>query len=257
MGDLRELARTGQRLAVQSRRGERRPAGRRSRKTRCCSRPATGRRGWPHIGTFSEVAPHHHGALRVPGAHRRQDQDETARRFLDDMDGLPHKVPDNVPEQGDAGAAPGASLTRVPDPFGTHPRHWPAQQCAAARFPRHSVSDHEFASSDGLLHVGKVRRRPLLLMLERGFDAVMAINAAVAARGAPRAIRRSARRFRRAPRGACRCRSWPTTSGLARVSYDDPGDQRACVTLPVTGGRLLQCDAGLGKCAGVALESRL
>ena len=59
--------------------------------------------GLPHIGTFGEVA----RTTMVRHAFRVLTDDKVKTRliaFSDDMDGL-RKVPDNVPEQGDAGAA--------------------------------------------------------------------------------------------------------------------------------------------------------
>ena len=93
--------------------------------------------GLPHIGTFGEVA----RTSMVRHAFRVLTEDKIKTRLLafsDDMDGL-RKVPDNVPNKELLEANLGKPLTRVPDPFGTHPKLRPAQQCAAARLPR-SVS---------------------------------------------------------------------------------------------------------------------
>ena len=59
--------------------------------------------GLPHIGTFGEVA----RTTMVRHAFRVLTDDKVKTRliaFSDDMDGL-RKVPDNVPQQGDDGAA--------------------------------------------------------------------------------------------------------------------------------------------------------
>ena len=59
--------------------------------------------GLPHIGTFGEVA----RTTMVRHAFRVLTDDKIKTRliaFSDDMDGL-RKVPDNIPEQGDGGAA--------------------------------------------------------------------------------------------------------------------------------------------------------
>src|SRR5262245_40375089 len=75
--------------------------------------------GLPHIGTFGEVA----RTTMVRHAFRVLTDDQVKTRliaFSDDMDGL-RKVPDNVPHRDMLAAHLGRPLTRVPDPFGTHP----------------------------------------------------------------------------------------------------------------------------------------
>ena len=62
--------------------------------------------GLPHIGTFGEVV----RTTMVRQAFQRLSRPaDAAVRFSDDMDGL-RKVPDNVPEPGDA--APSISASR-------------------------------------------------------------------------------------------------------------------------------------------------
>ena len=90
--------------------------------------------GLPHIGTFGEVA----RTTMVRHAFRVLTEDKIKTRLLafsDDMDGL-RKVPDNVPNKEMLAQHLGKPLTKVPDPFGTHPSFGAAQQCAAARLPR-------------------------------------------------------------------------------------------------------------------------
>ena len=75
--------------------------------------------GLPHIGTFGEVA----RTTMVRHAFRVLTEDKIKTRLLafsDDMDGL-RKVPDNVPNKEMLEQHLGKPLTRVPDPFGTHP----------------------------------------------------------------------------------------------------------------------------------------
>jgi len=75
--------------------------------------------GLPHIGTFGEVA----RTTMVRHAFRVLTEDKIRTRliaFSDDMDGL-RKVPDNVPNREMLTEHLGKPLTRVPDPFGTHP----------------------------------------------------------------------------------------------------------------------------------------
>src|ERR1700737_3886751 len=75
--------------------------------------------GLPHIGTFGEVA----RTTMVRHAFRVLTDDKIPTRliaFSDDMDAL-RKVPDNVPNKDMLAGHLGKPLTRVPDPFGTHP----------------------------------------------------------------------------------------------------------------------------------------
>src|SRR2546423_12567797 len=75
--------------------------------------------GLPHIGTFGEVA----RTTMVRHAFRVLTDDRIKTRliaFSDDMDGL-RKVPDNVPNKELLAQHLGQPLTKVPDPFGTHP----------------------------------------------------------------------------------------------------------------------------------------
>ena len=75
--------------------------------------------GLPHIGTFGEVA----RTTMVRHAFRVLTDDKIKTRliaFSDDMDGL-RKVPDNVPNKEMLAKHLGKPLTKVPDPFGTHP----------------------------------------------------------------------------------------------------------------------------------------
>ena len=62
---------------------------------------------------------HHHGAPRLPRAHRRQGQDAADRVLR--RHGWPAQGAGQRAEQGDAGAASRQAADQVPDPFGTHP----------------------------------------------------------------------------------------------------------------------------------------
>ena len=112
--------------------------------------------GLPHIGTFGEVA----RTTMVRHAFRVLTEDKIKTRliaFSDDMDGL-RKVPDNVPnkemldEASRQAADAGARSVRHPSEFRR------AQQCAAARVPRHLRLRLRIRQLDRLLHVGQVRR---------------------------------------------------------------------------------------------------
>src|SRR3954462_11528485 len=75
--------------------------------------------GLPHIGTFGEVA----RTTMVRHAFRVLTDDAIKTRliaFSDDMDGV-RKGPDNIPNKELVPQHLGKPLTKVPDPFGTHP----------------------------------------------------------------------------------------------------------------------------------------
>ena len=103
--------------------------------------------GLPHIGTFGEVA----RTTMVRHAFRVLTDDKVKTRLLcfsDDMDGL-RKVPDNVPEQGDA-----ASLSRQAADRGARPvrranirRFGAANNARLRAFLDRFGFDYEFASA--------------------------------------------------------------------------------------------------------------
>ena len=112
--------------------------------------------GLPHIGTFGEVA----RTTMVRHAFRVLTDDKIKTRliaFSDDMDGL-RKVPDNVPNKDMLAQHLGKPLTKVPDPFGTHPSLRRAQQRAAARLPRHVRLRIRVHVVDRVLQVRPLRR---------------------------------------------------------------------------------------------------
>src|SRR5205807_628820 len=92
--------------------------------------------------------------------------------FSDDMDGL-RKVPDNVPNKEMLEKHLGQPLTRVPDPFGTHPSFGAHNNARLRTFLDRFGFDYEFASATDYYTSGKFDAK-LLLMLER-IDQVMAI----------------------------------------------------------------------------------
>ena len=100
---------------------------------------------------------HHHGAARLPRADRGQDQDTAARLLR--RHGRPAQGAGQRAEQGTAGAAFGQTADAGARSL-WHPRKlWRAQQCAAARVPRHLRLRIRVRQLDRLLHVGKIRRR--------------------------------------------------------------------------------------------------
>ena len=144
---------------------------------------------------------HHHGAPRLPRAHRRQDQDAADRLLR--RHGRPAQGAGQRAEQGDAGAA----SRQAADQGARSVRHASelrrAQQCAAARLPRSLRLRLRIHVVDRVLHVGPLRRGAA-----QGAGALRqgdGDHAAVAARGArARPIRRS-------------CRSIPRTGIVLQV----------------------------------------
>ena len=101
--------------------------------------------GLPHIGTFGEVA----RTTMVRHAFRVLTDDKIKTRliaFSDDMDGL-RKVPDNVPNKEMLAQHLGKPLTKVPDPFGTHPSFGEHNNARLRAFLDHFGFDYEFMSS--------------------------------------------------------------------------------------------------------------
>lgn len=126
--------------------------------------------GLPHIGTFGEVARttmvRRAFEILAPGVKTR------LLCFSDDMDGL-RKVPTNVPNQEMLANYINMPLTKVPDPFGTHPsfgEHNNARLCA---FLDSFGFEYEFASSTEYYKSGRFDAT-LLKVLEK-FDEIMAI----------------------------------------------------------------------------------
>ena len=188
--------------------------------------------GLPHIGTFGEVA----RTTMVRHAFRVLTDDKVKTRliaFSDDMDGL-RKVPDNVPNKDMLEQHLGKPLTKVPDPFGTHPSFGEHNNARLRAFLDHFGFEYEFLSSTAVLHVGPLRQRAAqgAGTLRQGDGD----HAAVAARGARADLfavpaDRSEDRHR-----ACRCRCWRMTPSAAR-SPTKTRRRRRRFTTPVTGGR--------------------
>ena len=127
--------------------------------------------GLPHIGTFGEVA----RTTMVRHAFRMLTEDKVKTRliaFSDDMDGL-RKVPDNIPEKEMVARHLGKPLTKVPDPFGTHPSFGEHNNARLRAFLDAFGFDYEFLSSTDCYLSGRFDAT-LLKVLER-FDQVMTI----------------------------------------------------------------------------------
>ena len=186
--------------------------------------------GLPHIGTFGEVA----RTTMVRHAFRVLTEDKIKTRLLafsDDMDGL-RKVPDNVPNKEMLAQYLGKPLTKVPDPFGTHPSFGAHNNARLRAFLDTFGFDYEFASSTDYYASGRFDAT-LLKMLER-IEKVMAIML-------------PSLREERAASYSPFLPICPRTGVVLQVpivahdvksgtvSYDDP-ETRERVTLPVTGG---------------------
>ena len=127
--------------------------------------------GLPHIGTFGEVA----RTIMVRRAFRVLTDDKVKTRliaFSDDMDGL-RKVPDNIPNKEIIEPHLGKPLTKVPDPFGTHPSFGEHNNARLRAFLDQFGFEYEFKSSTACYTAGRFDAI-LLRVLER-FDAVMEI----------------------------------------------------------------------------------
>jgi lysyl-tRNA synthetase class 1 len=127
--------------------------------------------GLPHIGTFGEVA----RTTMVRHAFRVLTDDKIKTRliaFSDDMDGL-RKVPDNVPNKDLLAQNLGKPLTKVPDPFGTHPSFGEHNNARLRAFLDTFGFDYEFMSSTQCYKSG--RFDAALLKVLENLEQVMAI----------------------------------------------------------------------------------
>lgn len=187
--------------------------------------------GLPHIGTFGEVA----RTTMVRHAFRILTDDKVKTRliaFSDDMDGL-RKVPDNVPNKDLLAEHLGKPLTKVPDPFGTHPSFGEHNNARLRAFLDTFGFDYEFLSATTCYTSGRFDEA-LLRMLAH-FDKVMAIML-------------PSLREERAQTYSPFLPICPRTGIVLQVpviahdakagtiTYEDP-DTKEEITTPVTGGR--------------------
>jgi lysyl-tRNA synthetase class 1 len=187
--------------------------------------------GLPHIGTFGEVA----RTTMVRHAFRVLTDDKVKTRliaFSDDMDGL-RKVPDNVPNKELLAQDLGKPLTKVRDPFGTHPSFGEHNNARLRAFLDTFGFQYEFLSATQCYTSGRFDEA-LLRMLAH-FDKVMAIML-------PSLREERAGTYSPflpiSPRTGIVLQV-PVTAHDAKagtITYEDP-DTREQVTTPVTGGR--------------------
>jgi lysyl-tRNA synthetase class 1 len=187
--------------------------------------------GLPHIGTFGEVA----RTTMVRHAFRVLTDDTIKTRliaFSDDMDGL-RKVPDNVPNKEMLEKHLGKPLTKVPDPFGTHPSFGAHNNARLRAFLDHFSFDYEFLSSTDCYTSGRFDAALLTLLVR--FDKVMAIM--LPSLREERAQTYSP--FLPIDPDSGIVLQVPVTAhdaGAGTITYEHP-DTKAPVTTPVTGGR--------------------
>ncbi len=125
--------------------------------------------GLPHLGTFGEVA----RTTMVRRAFETiSDIPTRLLCFSDDMDGL-RKVPTNVPNREMLAEDLNLPLTKVRDPFGTHPSFGAHNNARLCAFLDRFGFEYEFASSTEYYRSGRFDSM-LMRVLER-FDTVMEI----------------------------------------------------------------------------------
>ena len=187
--------------------------------------------GLPHIGTFGEVA----RTTMVRHAFRVLTDDRIKTRliaFSDDMDGL-RKVPDNVPNKDLLAEDLGKPLTKVRDPFGTHPSFGEHNNARLRAFLDTFGFDYEFLSATLCYTSGRFDQA--LLQMLANFDKVMAIML-------PSLREERAQTYSPflpiCPRTGIVLQV-PVTAHDAKsgtITYEDP-DTKEKITTPVTGGR--------------------
>jgi lysyl-tRNA synthetase class 1 len=125
--------------------------------------------GLPHIGTFGEVARTswvRHAFTELTGKPSR------LIAFSDDMDGL-RRVPDNVPNRDMLAQHLGKPLTRVPDPFGTHPSFGDHNNAQLRKFLDSFGFEYQFVSSSE--YYGTGRFDAALVRVLECYDELMAV----------------------------------------------------------------------------------
>ena len=125
--------------------------------------------GLPHIGTFGEVQ---RTAMVRQAFQQISDIPTKLIAFSDDMDGF-RKVPENLPNKEMLGAHLHKSLTKVPDPFGTHESFAHHNNNKLREFLDHFGFDYEFKSATKSYCTGEFDAA-LCRMLEV-YDKVMSI----------------------------------------------------------------------------------
>ena len=126
--------------------------------------------GFPHIGTFGEVA----RTTMVMRAMRALKPGITTKliAFSDDMDGL-RKVPDNIPHTKEFLQYIDKPLTSIPDPFGTHASYGQHMNAKLCKFLDLFEFTYEFKSATDCYKAGLFDEKLLLLL--KNYDRIMKI----------------------------------------------------------------------------------
>jgi len=186
--------------------------------------------GLPHIGTFGEVA----RTTMVRHAFRILTDDKIKTRliaFSDDMDGL-RKVPDNVPNKEMLAQDLGKPLTKVRDPFGTHPSFGEHNNARLRTFLDTFGFDYEFLSATACYTSGRFDKA--LLQVLANYDKVMGIM--LPSLREERA--QSYSPFLPISQRTGIVLQVPVTAhdaAAGTITYEDP-DTKESITTPVTGG---------------------
>lgn len=184
--------------------------------------------GLPHIGTFGEVVRTsmvRHAFECLTGRQTR------LVCFSDDMDGL-RKVPDNVPNPDMIADYLQMPLTKVPDPFGTHPSFGAHNNARLQAFLDSFGFDYEFISATDMYRSGRFDKA--LLDILANYDAVT--NVILPTLGPER--RETYSPFLPVcPRTGrvLQAKVIGQNSAAGEITYHDPETDEA-VTVPVTGG---------------------
>ncbi|MGY8985132.1 MAG: lysine--tRNA ligase [Sphingomonadales bacterium] len=107
--------------------------------------------GLPHLGTFGEVA---RTTMVMHAFQKISDIPTKLICFSDDLDGL-RKAPSNVPNQEMLQKHLGQPLTKVPDPFGTHPSFGDHNNARLQSFLNQFGFEYEFYSATDCYNSGK------------------------------------------------------------------------------------------------------
>ena len=130
--------------------------------------------GLPHIGTFQEVLRTTlvRKAYEIVASVDGLPAPTRLIAFSDDMDGL-RKVPDNVPQADMLREHLGEPLSRIPDPFGTHPSYAHHNNAMLREFLDRFGFDYEFIAASDQYNSGAFDDG--LRSVLRNFDAIMGI----------------------------------------------------------------------------------
>ena len=125
--------------------------------------------GLPHLGTFGEVA---RTTMVMHAFQKISDIPTKLICFSDDLDGL-RKAPSNVPNQEMLQKLLGQPLTKVPDPFGTHPSFGDHNNARLQSFLNQFGFEYEFYSATDCYNSGKFD--DTLLKILKNYERVISV----------------------------------------------------------------------------------